>query len=230
MIKDIIVSLLSDMRQDCRQNWYMKWFYSIVLIALVGGGGWKLYRSHVISKENKAQVAFSSALDEYHHLVYSSAPANDSRWEDAATHFKMVAQKHSGTVYGDFAQAFLADVDFHQDKLEESILLFEQWLTKNSEKNPLYYLYKTRLALVCFDSNQTEKAISMLQELSVNSKNKYQDMAQFFLGYYYWSQDDLAQAQKVWQTLIDANAQVAPEGRSPWASIVESKLRYIPSK
>lgn len=228
MIKEIVVSLVEEFKEECRKNWYTKWVFSLFLLGCGGFGGWKVYGSYVKNKEQQAQVAFSHALDEYHLLV-QSAGTDDSRWDDLVTSFKAVAQKFPNTVYGSFADVFVSDIALQKGSTEESIALLEEWIAKNSEKNSLYYLYKTRLALLYCDTQKVQDGVALLQELAALDKNKQKDMAQFFLGYYYWSTNDIAQAKQVWQLLIDGNKTQAPEGASPWAAIAESKLRYIAS-
>lgn len=229
MVKEIVVSLIRDLKEESQKNWLATFVVAVLLVGAMGMGVMKLYRSQAITKEQQAQVAFSHALDEYHHLVYSTAGQDDSRWEDITTSFRAIVERFPNTVYGNFAQVYVADIALHKGSLEESVTLLEEWISKNSQSNPLYYLYKTRLALVYCDINKTEQGIALLQELVNSDKNKQKDMAQFFLGYYYWSVDNIAQAQEVWQPLIDSNKLQSPEGLSPWASIAESKLRYIPT-
>ena len=228
MIKEIVINLVEEFREECRRNWYTKWVFSLFLLGCGGFGGWKAYSSYVKNNEQKAQVAFSHALDEYH-LLLQSAGTDDSRWDDSSISFKAIAQKYPNTVYGTFADVFVSDIALQKGSMEESIALLEQWVSKNSEKNSLYYLYKTRLALLYCDAQKTQEGIALLQELAALDKNKQKDMAQFFLGYYYWTTNDISQARQAWQMLIDENKKQAPEGSSPWAAIAESKLRYIAS-
>jgi predicted negative regulator of RcsB-dependent stress response len=228
MIKDIVLDLVEELKQECRKNWYSKWIFALLLLGSGGFGGWKAYALYVKNREQQAQVAFSHALDEYHNLVQSAA-LQDSRWDDSAISFKAIAQKFPNTVYGNFAEVFVADIALHKGSVEESVALLEQWISKNSEKNSLYYLYKTRLALLYCDVQKVQEGVALLQELAHTDKNNQKDMAQFFLGYYYWSTNDVTQAKQVWQILIDAQKDQSPEGVSPWAGIAESKLRYIAS-
>ena len=228
MIKAIVISLVEEFRQECRKNWYTKWVFLLVLLGSGGFGGWKAYSSYIKNKEQQAQVAFSHALDEYHHLVQAT-DAQDNRWDDLIASFRAVNHKFPNTVYGNFADVFIADITLRKGSVEESVMLFEQWIAKNSDKNPLYYMYKTRLALLYCDTAKKQEGISLLQELANAEKNKQRDTAQFFLGYYYWTADDVAQARQIWQVLIDAQQAQPAEGKSPWAAIAESKLRYIAS-
>lgn len=226
MIKDIVISLVEEFKEECRKNWYTKWVCLLLLLGSAGFGGWKAYNSYIKGKEQEAQVAFSHALDEYH-ILSQSAATDDSRWDDLLTSFKAVSQKFPNTVYGNFSEVFVADIVLHKGSIDESVALLEQWLAKNSEKNSLYYLYKTRLALLYCDTLKVQEGVALLEELVNSSKNNYKDMAQFFLGYYYWTQDSISQAQEAWQPLIEGSKSQSPESVSPWASIAESKLRYV---
>ncbi len=228
MIKEIALSLYYDIKEECQKNWYTKWLLCLMTLGLVGFGSLKVYRSHTVQKEYQAQVAFSHALDEYNMLIATAKPG-DNRWEDLAISLQAVAQKYPKTVYGNFAQVYLADVAVQKGSVEESTVLLEQWLAKNSESNPLYYLYRTKLALLYCDTQDVQKGIALLKELAMREKNKQKDMAQFFLGYYYWTTDNLSQAREFWQPLIDNNKSQSSESNSPWAAIAESKLRYVSS-
>lgn len=222
MIKVIVSSILEEYNKESEKHWYTKWITLALLLGLVGVGSWKAYNWYTVSQEKKAQVAFMFVLEDYNRLTNSQ---DDVNWQDAATTFAAVAKKYPKTMYGDLARMFEADC-LSRVKGANSIEPLEVWVQTHTSKHPMYYLYKTRYALAL--ANDASEHIRLLQELIADPKNIHKDMAQFFLGYYYWAQDDITQARTIWQQLIDSQVDVPAEGKSPWASIAESKLNYLP--
>src|SRR5438093_4527265 len=96
-----------------------------------------------------------------------------------------------------------------------------------SEKSSLFFLFKLKYAQVRIDIPQYKQSgLQELTELARNEKNPYRDAALFYLGNYYWVHDQMQEAKKVWQELVDSQwqQQVSP---SPWIAQVQSKLKQI---
>ena len=61
--------------------------------------------------------------------------------------------------------------------------------------------------------------------LAQDKNNKNRDMAQFYLGLYYFSADNLADAKKVWLELVEQSTDT--KNSSPWAQEAEQKLASL---
>jgi hypothetical protein len=92
--------------------------------------------------------------------------------------------------------------------------------------DPVRPLFALKRALIRLDSSDTalqEQGLHELTALAQDAANICSDAAQFYLGQYYWSIDQLDKAQTVWQQLV-AQRRVEPGMSSPWAELASAKL------
>jgi len=215
--------------QGLKEDTYTLIFLGALLVVLAGFGAWKARSWYVQSKEGAAQMAFSQALDEYNQAVSNVAKGSveQKQWDDAAFAFKDMQEKHPSTTYALYAQVFQADILAMAGKLEEGIALLQDSLRGMKTDAPGYYLFSTKIALMMFDAKQTEDAVSRLKDLAHNPKNTESDTAAFFLGYYYWTLDDVDNARAEWSRFEAGKQPEDAQKVSPWASIAQVKLAQL---
>lgn len=111
---------------------------------------------------------------------------------------------------GDFRQAL--------DVIDDALLVASDPI--------LFHVLKTKRALmyIDFSSSDQSEGIAELILLAEKEDNPIRDMAQFYLGRYYWIQGNAERAKAVWQPLIETQSEhrIAP---SPFIFSVE---RVVP--
>ncbi len=192
------------------------------VLALIGA--FLAYRWYVQYREQAAQKAWAEQLVEYHRAVQSGLPQD---WEHVAMQFKFAHERHSSANTAPYLLAFQAQAVAKQGKLTDAIDVQSQLLDDVSRKSPMYPLFKMQRALMMLDTDDEtmqQKGLQELIEVAQDKHNKFNDMALYYLGRYYWAKDDVGEAQKIWQELVDSHReeQIAP---SPWVKAAEHVLR-----
>ncbi len=200
----------------------------------VGFGVFKVKQYYVERSEKAAQTVFSEAFDEYTKVTneYFSGKQVESainqQWEDVKVSLAYIDKKHGNTVYAAAAYALQAQVLMQQKQYEQALEAMQKALSLVSRLSPLFYLYSMELALMRIDAGNKEDGLRDLKELANDPKNQFSDNARFYVGYYYWSLQDIENAKKEWASFVrDSKTEEDSEAEkysSPWALFVRSKL------
>lgn len=207
-------------------NFYGKQAY----LALIGGGllivsfgGFWAYKSYLTNREQAAQKGFMDCI-----AIASRAEENTTLWPQAEQACAMAYETHASSHMAPYFLAYQAQALLKQGKLEPAGALLDKAL-QGLIGTQFYPLFKTRRALIRFDSadkNEQAKGLAELKELAFDAKNMQRDMALYYLGQYYWSIDDREQARKAWQELQAFGA--GDKGKaSPWAALVKANLEQL---
>lgn len=181
------------------------------------------HRWYVVYREREAQAV----LADYMHKAQVDSDASLAAIEML---FQEGAQKQSGSYLEPYFLVFQANTMIKEGKLDDAIGIMEKAIATMSKNNLLLPLFEVKRALMQLDSKveaTKDAGFQKLTELAHNVNNPYADMASFFLGNYYWSEDKLDEATKVWQELIEAQRKQEIVASSPWAQLAQSKLQQI---
>ena len=232
MLKELIQDEVREFVQDLKESRVSAFFTLALLLVATGYGSFKVYTWFFVRKEVAAQTSFAESFEEYAQVLDVSLDqkqtkdAIEKQWEDLMVVLKAIDQKHGNTVYGDGAKALQVDVLLQEGKTKEALEVLESLCNELSSGSSLYYMYATKRALVMIDAGTVVEGIAQLESLANDVNNKYSDTPAFYLGYYYWSINDVTKAKEVWKQFIVVDQQ-KPESVSPWAAIVQSKLSQI---
>lgn len=190
-----------------------------VLVALVGGGfyGCKWYRA---GQEEIAQRIFSQNVQEYERVVQEGKKED---WASVETLFKIGYNQYPHSVFAPFFLLYQSEAMIKQDKKDEARELLDKAINAMSSSSDLYPLFNIKKALLTFDLNPTQ-AVDQLKALAADSSSHFSDAAAYYLGQYYWMNNDDKQAKEVWQKMIDATKTDKKLGQSPWASLAQEKI------
>ena len=223
---------------------YWKYIGGFVLVLSVSGASFLGYRYYVVHREQNAQKIFAECAHEY-----QKALQDDTVWPDVVTLCEQGYALHSNAHLAPYFLAYQSEALIKQNKMEEAQNILDQMVKLLPKKSPLYYLYKTKLLLLMHDEsmkkwfdkvgsseielNANEDSdfgiawawITALDTLGHDEQNPYRDKALYYVGLYYWSINDLENAEKAWQDLValDTNS----EAPSPWAGLVKDKLEQL---
>ncbi len=192
---------------------------------LVTVGMVTMYRYYMSKRLAKAQVSFAEIMHEYQSALHG----NDKEWTDVRL---KSASSYDADQKGTMAPYLLmleADALVHDGKLELACDRIDNALTAIPKNSPIYPIYKTKRALIKLDIGNAASKQQGLDELSVlayDVDNKNRDYAQYFLGLYHWSHQDIASAIRVWRELLTAQKQERLSD-SPWARLAREKLAQV---
>jgi len=223
-VTSMLHGIVQSSYQEIKKFKYVKGF--LIVFCILGGIGssFLLYRAYVVYREQAAQNALAQYIQEYHQIK-DGKPAD---WQRVAALFQLGSEQQSNSYLAPYFLLFQAEALLRENKKQEALTVMDK-LVEQSVNSPLLSLFKTKRALIKLDeSDETvqKSGLEELEKLAENKKNKFRDTAQFYLGYYHWVNNSIAQAQTIWQTLVDDQykEKLAP---SPWLDFVKKKLEYI---
>lgn len=187
---------------------------ALLAVLVAGGFVWKQRQE----KYNAAYVALTQAYDEL-----LQAYENSELWEDVELAGKSGAESFSSTELAPYFEAVEAEALIQRGQLDEAIAKINSTIHRLSSSNSLYYPFKIKYAQMKMSHENPEtvqEGLKLLQQLAEDSKNPQQDEALFYVGYYYWLNNDRAMALKYWQMLrnLFGDAQTAA---SPWVQVIQ---------
>lgn len=215
-----------------KETWYARYLkytreitIALLFAAILVGGfvGYRWYRS---TQEDAAQLLFAEGME-----LYQQANAGSVQWPQVELFFNLGYERHKNSKLAPYFLAFKADALSQQKKNNEAISALSQAIDQMNAKVPFKTMYQTKLALLQMDNTDAtmqEKGLQSLKALAEDTANKESDVAQYYLGLYYWTQNDMTQARTIWQQLISSQMS-EQHAMSPWAAMAEEKLSHLPN-
>lgn len=208
--------------EQARSSSYFKEVTLAVLGALVLVGSVWGYRYYTGKKETDAQIAFAESIQLYHEAMQGKADA----WPHVQASCTVAYDRYKKTSMAPYFLVIKADALVQQGKVADACQVLESAIVALPKDSPVVPMYKTKMALIKLDMpKETVQAegLEQLRQLAYDKTNKNNDVAQYYLGLYYWVRNDLATALNIWKDLVVSQA----EDRlavSPWTSLAQEKL------
>lgn len=188
---------------------------------IVVGGVWG-YRYYTNKREAGAQIAFAENIQIYHEALQGRAdvwPHVEMKCATDYEHFK-------NSSLAPYFLVLKADALVHQGKIVDACGILDTVIASLPKGSPVLSLYQTKRALVKIDMPEAAKqneGLDELRQLGADKTNTNNDVAQYYLGLYYWSHDDLTKALDIWKELVASQA-AEKLAASPWATLAQEKL------
>ena len=208
-------------------NRYLKEICIGLGVILLGLGGYFGYRWYVTYREQGAHHALADYLHDYQLVSQADTPAELQRVESL---FSLGYTRHKNSSIAPLFLALRSDAQLKEGNDAAALDGLQQAISALPSDSPVVPLFKLKRALILLDSPDDTMQKNGLQELVVlarDKENQYNDMALFYLGRYYWAIDNVADAKKAWQELVDSgwsSHQVYP---SPWIQEASDRLKQI---
>lgn len=202
-------------------NYWREISFGIVAVVLVGGIFWG-YRYFRNQKESAAQVAFVNVMQMYHEAMQGKSDA----WPQLQMQSGLMYEKHKGTTIAPFLLMIQSDAMAHQAKLADAISTIDTVIEQLPKDFPVLSMYKTKRALMKMDMPDVAvqtAGLNELRALAEDKENKNNDLAQYYVGLYYWSRNDIENAVNIWKQLVMSQAH-EKFAMSPWAALAKDKL------
>lgn len=224
-IKDFLNSIFG----DTDFKYAKELAFACVIIALCVGGYYG-YRWYNKNQEQAAHQLFARNVEEFEREVEEGKAEG---WQNVETLFQLGYDQHSKSSLAPYFLIYKAEAMIRQNKDATKVL--EDALNQMPNNSPIKSLYGTKLALMLLDTktdtqeaeDARNKGIDMLKNIAADTSSTGNDVASYYLGLYYWNNNDMNQAKEVWGKLIDTQKDVQKLGQSPWALLAQEKLGQI---
>lgn len=205
---------------------------TIVLLVLfvVGFGGYKIYNWHIYRVQSFAQKAFSESMEIYKQAIALEAGNKDhspvdktknNLWDEVEVSFKLGYEQNKKSTLAPFFLAFESDAQMKLGKFEEAYNNLNEAVNNFSKNSPYFYLYSIKQAVFEIDKKDEQKGVAALNNLVNDKNNIFKDMAAFYLGEYFWSKNNVEKAKEQYQNALAYN----PE--STWGNLAKIRLERL---
>lgn len=179
------------------------------------------HRLWVANREQSAQYDFSALMAEYENM----SREKDPQWSALLEKFETNYKKHSNSSLLPYYLGYKVQILLAQDKRDEALATLNRMIA-DMPGSPMIALYEMERALIQLDSTDDAMnsiGLDALKMLAQNKDNMFRDSAQYYLGRYYWAQNQIDDARAVWQQLVNEqrDEKMAP---SPWVNQVQEQL------
>jgi tetratricopeptide (TPR) repeat protein len=202
---------------------YFKYiFYGLIIVAGIASFFGLRYYAGVNAQT--AQKVYAETAYQYSKGVQGFRGA----WEDLEFIARIGYERHRSSTFGPYFLALQAESLIHQHKLDQALELMDEMIKQLSETSPLYFVYKTKAALMRLDSkNKTvqDKGLKELAEISDAINNKNADQALYYMGLYYWITGNTAKAKEYWGLLLTRYGSYTDLKKSPWAERAQHAMQ-----
>jgi predicted negative regulator of RcsB-dependent stress response len=204
---------------------YARLVFSIFMIFLLLFSLYFGRKKWIMWREQSAQLSIAHLMERLQNYQNGTLEKSDI----VELHEKIAAEqtKHKDSSLFPYFGALQAQVFVQEGRLDEAAESLEESISFN-ENAITYHQLRTTQALILLDT-KPEKGIELLEELIADKKNLIKDVAQFYLGRYYWVHNDIERASVIWNELLQDQAEhrMSP---SPFKAEVQTALSALISK
>ncbi len=218
----------TDYKQYLRQRDFQI-FAILVIVGIAGFGGKYIYDLRQAKIQKFAQKTFSESMEVYKN-AFALNTSNEitekekkGMWEETEIAFRTGYLQSKSSTLSPYFLAYQMQALIEQNKYDEAYEILKDAVNKIKKNNLFYYLYQTTLALFEIDNNETQVGLDHLVQLASDKNNPFNDMANFYLGEYYWSINNLEKAKQYFE-IIDSQDS---KNESPWINAAKEKLKQL---
>jgi predicted negative regulator of RcsB-dependent stress response len=183
------------------------------------------HRWYVGYRERAAQKQLGYYLAEFAQAKQADTPF---AWQQAGSLFRVGYDQNKSSYLAPYFLFYQASALFNAGNQQEAITILDDAI-KNLSGSPFLNMYKTKRALMLLDMNDVvsqERGLKELEAIAHDATNLQADLAQFYLGRYYWTHDRVDDAKKIWTELVESQ-KAEKIAASPWAAQAASLLDSI---
>ncbi len=206
--------------------------FSVTILAISGGYG--VYRYSSSLREQRAYKAFAESHDFFEQVLAKDSSANVGEsmtlWGEVELAFKSGYAQNSRSSLAPYFLAFQAEALIHQGKLKDAIEVTDRMLGSLKKSSSLFSLYAVKRSLMKLDMPDEISKKEGLEELTnlANSEvNLNRDIALYYLGEYFWANNESKKARITWEYLQKMASVGKSPTPSPWFDLVKARLETI---
>lgn len=202
-------------------------FAVALAIVLLAGLAYMGYKYHYRGVQRAAQKDFAQAMQTYNEAVTGQAK-KENIWNEVEFAFKTGYEQNKSSSFAPFFLAYQSEALLKLNNKEEAYKVLTQAIDSMKSKSPFSYFYQVKQALMQIDMNQEENGVKHLQNLANDTNNQFTDLANYYLGEYYWSKNDISNAQKHFELVSKPSLENKDQKtESPWVHYAQEKLEQL---
>ena len=224
LVMQEIGRVLADVFGFGEKKSYVREMLIAVFVLISIGSVYLGYRWYIYNREQNAQKIFADYFHDYQMAISADSPSELERVESLLSQGFLQNKK---SYLAPYFLALLADTQIKQGKIDPAISTLSRVIetTDNESMKQLFQIKRALMQLDSSDETLRQEGLHGLIEAS-RKKNDFTDMALFYLGLYYWSQNATDEARGVWQELVDLQYMNKMQA-SPWVYEAQSKLKQL---
>ncbi len=190
-----------------------------IVLAIAGGVGFNWYWT---ATQEAAQKDFFELLTHY------NAPG-EHKWVTVEKEYRQAYERNKRAGIGPMFEVYQADALVAQGKHDEAITHVEN-ASHALASRELKDFMQLKLALMKLDSKHAivqKDGLALLKSIAENSKHYANEAGLYYLGYFYFAQNDTQQAKNYWQQLMVKYGMKEMRQQSGFAEQTRGKLKLI---
>lgn len=154
--------------------------------------------------------------------------AKDQNWESLEALYKNHVEEFSSTDAAPYFMKLYAQVLSMRGDAKDALAVTDRMMTNVDSTHPLFPVFALQRALLGLDQDDEQvrtTALEQLKGLAHDEHNTYRDAALYYLGSYFWVNEQLAESMAAWQELVSLQKDAMVV--SPWAQRVVPLMEQI---
>lgn len=227
--KDIIFDYAREISKD--KSTLATFIFAVIGTFVIGGyflHGW--YSARV---QRQAQFAFTQSLEIYQQALAKDLTATeekkDNDWDESDLAFKTAYDQHNHSKITPFFLVYRAQSLAKEGEIEKSINILDDAISKFYNDKHFLNLFKITKSLILFNGSTDDKklALELLDKLANDKDNPLQDMALYYLGEYYFIENNTIKAKEAFQKATELEFKNDLNLTSPWVEKSKEKLNIF---
>lgn len=197
-------------------------FVFVILAVLVLYFGQKTW---INWREQEAQKSLAQIITRFHEA--QEGKIDLTKLHELHETIEIEKERHRSSYLAPYFITIQAEIFIKEGRLSDAVKALDSAISFQTDpvtKNML----ETKRALLLLDVDP-EKGITQLKELIENRENSISDIAQFYLGRYYWVHNNIDEATKIWNELVNTQSQYRI-AHSPYAAEANMALTSLSAK
>ncbi len=190
-----------------------------IAIAVVAGVGFNWYW----------QASQEAAQKDFFELLSAYEVPGDQKWATVEKEYRHAYERNKRAGIGPMFRVYQADALAALGKQDEAISMLEE-VIRSIASRELQDFMKLKLALMKLDSKQPavqKDGLVALKAIAENSNQAANEAGLYYLGYFFFAQNDMAQAKNYWQQLMVKYGMKDQRQQSGLAEQTRGKLKLI---
>jgi predicted negative regulator of RcsB-dependent stress response len=204
----------------------------IVFIGVLAISGYFLHGWYSARVQSSAQLAFSESLDVFNQSLMKDLTAvekKDNDWDESDLAFKTAYDHNKHAKISPFYLVYQAQSLAREGDVERAVEHLDRAISDFSRDVHFLNLFKITKNLILFNGSleQKQNALDQMKALSDDKDNPLRDMALYYLGEYYYAENDIVSAKDAFQRGLELEFKNELGIESPWVNLCKEKIALL---
>lgn len=155
--------------------------------------------------------------------------SESEKWENVASACSEAYKSYSRTAFAPFFLVYQSEALLNIQKKEAALLVLKQafGLFKGLVLRDFLRVKMALISMDCQDKELQQKGFEDLKRLAEDSDHAAHEQALYYLGLYYWNNNEFSLAKNYWQQMLVKYAQTDVRSGGVYTELVKPKLALI---